>query len=130
MTRLQLTKAQRERLGITEGGAAQKFANETTEMDGRVFASKLEARRYRDLRLLEQSGAISGLVCQPRYVLIPADAHGRAICYVGDFAYTEGGRAVVEDTKGAETDVWRIKRRLFLARYPDVELRVLREGEV
>lgn len=128
MTRLNLSKKDRERLGVTEGGAAPKFANEqAAAVDGRVFDSKAEARRYQELRLLEQAGAIADLTCQPQFALVDKSRHGGALYYVGDFGYFECGRRVVEEVKGFETPVWRLKRRLFLERYPDVELRVLKE---
>jgi len=128
VTRLTLSKRQRQALGITEGGADQKYrAEQAAAHDGQVFASKAEARRYQELAALHRAGAINGLMCQPRYVLIDKSRHGRAIEYVGDFAYLEAGRAVVEEVKGFETPVWRLKRRLFLERYPDVELRVVKE---
>lgn len=128
MTRLQLSKKDRERLGITEGGADQKYrAEPAAAHDGRMFDSKAEAQRYQELAALHRAGAINGLMCQPRYVLIDKSRHGRAIEYVGDFGYLEAGRAVVEEVKGFETPVWRLKRRLFLERYPEIELRVVKE---
>ena len=54
----------------------------------------------------------------------------RALYYEGDFAYTERGRWVVEDVKGVVTDVFRLKRRLFIERYPAIELRVIPAKEV
>lgn len=48
----------------------------------------------------------------------------------GDFAYFEGGRKVVEDFKGVMTPAFRLKRKLFKALHPDIELRVTnRKGE-
>lgn len=41
--------------------------------------------------------------------------------YIADFKYfdAEKGVYVVEDVKGAETEVFRIKRKLFLRKYGD-----------
>jgi hypothetical protein len=38
-------------------------------MDGIVFASKAEMRRYAELKMLERSGAITSLELQPRFIL-------------------------------------------------------------
>ena len=45
----------------------------------------------------------------------------RKIEYVADFRYLdyERGGLVVEDVKGMKTDVYRLKRKLFLAKYGD-----------
>lgn len=98
---------------------ANKYKAEPTYADGIRFASKAEARRYGELKLLEKAGTISSLTLQPRYEL-PG-----GIRYVGDFAYTENGQAVCEDVKGMETPVFRLKKRLFLDTYPDIELRIV-----
>ena len=107
----------------------RKYGNRKTTIDGITFDSKREAARYRQLKALEQAGEIADLELQPRFVLLDTftDSHGKrhqAITYVADFQYTEGGRIVVEDAKGVETAVFKIKRKLFLSRYPH-ELRIV-----
>lgn len=97
----------------------RKFGNVPTEVDGIKFASKKEARRYSELRLLERAGEISDLKVQPRY---PFTINGFHIAtYVADFAYRDAhGRDVVEDVKGGratQTDVFRLKAKLFHAIY-------------
>lgn len=77
------------------------------------FASAAEAKRARELVILQQRGDISGLQFQPRYPIVVA---GRPICtYVGDFAYLERGALVVEDVKGWATREYQIKKKLMLA---------------
>lgn len=103
-----------------------KYRN--TRVDG--FDSQAEAKRYDELLLLERAGTISGLVVHPIYELQAAfrDAQGRrwaAVRYEGDFGYTEGGRAVVEDVKGVRTEAFKIKERLFRYRYPEIDLRIV-----
>jgi hypothetical protein len=82
------------------------------------------------LKLLERSGKISDLQRQVKFVLIPAqyepDTIGpkggvkrgklleRETSYVADFVYIEGGKQVVEDTKGFRTADYIIKRKLML----------------
>ena len=46
-----------------------KYRAVPTVIDGIRFASKAEARRYGELRLLEQAGEIRDLVRQPRFAL-------------------------------------------------------------
>jgi len=94
-----------------------KYRNQPTEVDGIRFASKREARRYCDLKLLEKAGEIAGLRLQPRFPLIVNNIH---VCtYVGDFAYLDRNtdREVVEDTKGVRTKEFIIKAKLFHALY-------------
>ena len=80
-----------------------------------VFDSKKEARRFAELRFLEQCGRISNLKRQVKFVLIPAqrtpDTVGkrggvikgklleRECSYYADFVYTiaETGENIVED---------------------------------
>ena len=93
-----------------------KFGAKRTKMDGYTFDSKAEARRYTELRALEQAGAITGLRRQVRY---PLTAHGVKIGhYVADFVYVQAdGAEVVEDVKGIETQLFRWKARHFAAEY-------------
>lgn len=104
--------------------------NELTTDDGHTFDSKAEAKRYGELKLMVQAGAISDLVIHPVYELQTAfrDATGsrhRSIRYEGDFGYTEAGRAVVEDVKGHRTEVFKLKEKLFRFRYPYIDFRVI-----
>lgn len=108
-----------------------KYRARKTTIDGITFDSKGEARRYGELKLMERAGAISNLELQPVYVLqeafrCPRNGAQRAIKYIADFRYTEGGKTIVEDFKGKETEAYRIKRKLFLKRYPEILFRVTR----
>jgi len=111
--------------------AGRKYGNRRVQLDGYTFDSAKEAARYQELRLLEQAGVIVALTVHPRYELLPAfrDAQGRwhrNIEYEADFAYSEDGRVIVEDTKGVETDTFKLKRKLFCYKYSRIyELRVL-----
>lgn len=97
-------------------------------------ASRKEARRKRELELMQRAGAISDLRCQVPFELIPAqrepDSVGprggavkgklreKSCVYVADFVYTRAGETVVEDVKGykggAAYAVFVIKRKLML----------------
>ena len=106
-----------------------KYNAQPTEFDGIRFDSKREAERYQELQMLAAAGEIHSLQLQPRFELQPSFKRNgktvRAIHYVADFQYvTQNGRHVVEDTKGMATAVFKLKKKLFLYRYPDLELRV------
>lgn len=95
-----------------------KYNSQRTYYDGRWFDSKREAERYKELRLLEQSGQITDLRCQPKYGV--NDANGEhAFVYIADFRYVEAGKLVVEDVKSKPTmtQVWRNKIKLFKAQF-------------
>ena len=95
-----------------------KFRAQKTEIDGIVFDSKMEARRYVELKLLERAGDISHLEMQPEY---RCEINGKLVCkYKADFRYfTKTGR-IVEDVKSkytAKNPVYRIKKKLVEAIY-------------
>ena len=114
-----------------------KYHARPCTIDGLRFASQLEARRYQQLKLLEKAGEISELVTQPVFVLQEktTDPHtGRTIprqLYIGDFMYKETatGKIIAEDTKGVETQIFRLKINLVRPRYPDIEFRVLTKND-
>lgn len=114
----------------TEGAKPSKMRNVKCEVDGHRFDSIMEAKRYTYLRLLERAGEITDLVLQPRFMLLEKAKGRRAIVYVADFMYTERGRVIVEDVKGFETATFRMKRKMFLARYPDLDFRIIRKDNL
>ena len=62
----------------------QKYNNKKIIVDGNVFDSKKEAKRYQELKTLERAGIISNLQRQVKYVLIPAQYE------LSDEVYTKG----------------------------------------
>ena len=98
-------------------GSYSKYKAKPTEIDGIRFASKREAKRYQELKLLERAKEIQDLKLQVPYVLIQKSAHGREIKYVADFVYEENGQTIVEDSKGFRTDVYKLKKRLMAEVY-------------
>ena len=95
------------------------------EADGHTFDSKIEAKRYRQLKLLAAAGDIVDLKIHPTYkLIIKSDAVGT---YTADFSYLEIERSgangeirrdVIEDVKPAN----RTSRGYFLTR--DSALRI------
>jgi hypothetical protein len=96
----------------------RKYGNIPTEVDGQKFASRKEARRYSDLKLMERAGEIRFLRLQPRF---PMDVNGVPVAtYVADFAYVREADdvQVIEDVKSPATrknPVYRIKIKLLKA---------------
>lgn len=106
-----------------------KYKNKKTQIDMYVFDSAKEAKRYKELKLLEMAGEISSLELQPRFLLQESFRKNnktyRKIEYVADFKYIENGKTIVEDVKGLQTDVFKIKHKLFEKKYPELELRII-----
>lgn len=109
-----------------------KYHNQKTEMFGITFDSKKEAMRYAELKAMQDRGEISNLEIQQRFSLLddfetkvyPTGKMKRiqGIKYVADFCYVlkDGETKVAEDSKGFRTEVYKIKKKLFLNRYPDI----------
>jgi hypothetical protein len=105
---------------------AHKYGAIPTTIDGIRFASKKEAGRYLELRLLEKAGEIRGLELQPKFPLL-VPVKGRMGVYetigkyIADFRYRAGkdGLLVIEDVKstGTKTTVYRLKKRMVEAIY-------------
>lgn len=103
-----------------------KYHSKSIEFEGIRFDSIAEYRRYEELKLMEKAGEISCLSVHPRFLLqeafITPDGKREAqITYEADFKYFEQGKPVVEDVKGVRTEVYKIKRKLFLKRYPGIK---------
>lgn len=108
-----------------------KYGNIITTIDGIKFHSKLEASYYQELKIKKAAGIVKDFSLQPKFLLQPPFNHeGMAIegiTYVGDFLITHNdGSLEVVDTKGAETDVFRIKKKMFHYYHPHLKLSVVR----
>lgn len=107
-----------------------KYHNKKVQIDMYVFDSIAESRRYKELKLLERAGEISELELQPRFLLQEGFKKNgktfRKIEYIADFKYIENGKIVIEDVKGKETEVFKLKRKLFEHEYPDYELKLIK----
>lgn len=97
-------------------------------------ASRKEARRAEELKLLERAGIITDLREQVPFVLCetkrekgtigprggrkPGRVIEHGVTYVADFTYfDEHGNYVVEDSKGVRTEAYKIKRKWMLDKY-------------
>lgn len=100
-----------------------KYNSKKIEIDGHKFPSKLEAKRYLELKDLLEKGEIRDLELQKEFILIPSFKKGgktyRKTSYFADFCYfnIREGKYMVEDTKGFKTEVYKLKKKLFEQRY-------------
>jgi hypothetical protein len=94
----------------------RKFKNVKVEEDGIKFASKLERNLYLTLKQMNLKFTI-----QPKYVLFDKfKLNGecfREIYYKGDFDLYINNKVYTIDTKGMETDVFKMKKKMFAFRY-------------
>lgn len=110
-------------------GAMRIFVN------GIRFSSLAEGRRYSQLSFLQSKGLIVKLELQPKFPIKGPD--GKTIFnYIADFKFTvmvtknialpqvfHGvGPEIVEDVKGSETPVFRLKLKMIRAFYPNLNL--------
>ena len=96
-----------------------KYRNKKTVVNGIVFSSQKEARRYLELTGLQKKEKIVGLKLQEKFVLIPkikltSGKTQREATYIADFTYIEKGNYIVEDVKGVKTPVYKLKKKLML----------------
>lgn len=107
-----------------------KYRNKKVIVEDYGFDSIQESRRYKELKLLLKAGQISNLELQPHFLLQDSFKKNgktyRKIEYIADFKYIEEGKTIVEDVKGMQTDVFKLKRKLFEKKYPDLELRIIK----
>ncbi len=108
-----------------------KYKAKRTKVDNIWFASKGEAERYLQLKLLQAAEVIWELELQPRFEI---KINGILICnYVADFRYKEQTQkgtmvSIIEDYKGMKTPVFRLKEKMFRATYPGLILRLTGPG--
>ena len=106
-----------------------KYGNKKVIVDGHKFDSQKEALRYKELKLMERAGVIKDLELQPTFELIPTirTEHEtlRKTIYKADFKYFDvnADHEVVEDVKGFKTDVYKLKKKMLLHKYKDIDFR-------
>ena len=107
-----------------------KYRNKKVQVDMYVFDSIRESQRYKELKLLERAGEIRKLELQPKFLLQDSFKKNgktyRKIEYIADFMYCQGDKTVVEDVKGMQTDVFKLKHKIIEKRYPELELRIIK----
>ncbi|MDL2238155.1 DUF1064 domain-containing protein [Christensenellaceae bacterium OttesenSCG-928-K19] len=85
-----------------------KYGNKRTTLDGVERDSKLESDYYAQLRLMEKAKEVTRFFEKVSFQLTDG------ISYVADFVVLwPDGTWTVEDTKGKETDVYKMKKKLM-----------------
>ena len=124
--RLTVTQA-RKLLGVGQPSPRRKkpkYGNSSAIVDDLKFDSRKEARRYRELKILEQKGEIQDLQTQYAFVLAESVKFSNeprrkpAVKYLADFVYIKDGQKIVEDVKSEATKklaVYRMKKHLMMS---------------
>ena len=98
-----------------------KYHNKKTTIDGILFHSKKEGNYYTKLKLMEGAGLIWNLELQKKYILQKGFTFKgkkiREISYYADFVYEEKDGIHVVDTKGYRTEIYKLKKKLFIKKY-------------
>ena len=109
-----------------------KYKNKKTTIDGFKFDSEMESHYYLYLKQLKEIGEVVDFVLQPSYLLQEGfDLNGkriRPITYKADFKviYKDGHEEVI-DVKGKLTEEFKIKRKMLLYRYRDINFKCVQE---
>jgi hypothetical protein len=103
-----------------------KFHNNRVKVDGFWFDSQKEADYYSELKIQLRAGVIKGFCRQPRFILTAGFESVEPMEYVADFiVFNLDGTAEIIDTKGFETDLFIAKKKVFMEKYPGLELKVV-----
>ena len=112
---------------IQEQPKSQKYSAQRITVDGITFDSKREAKRWAELKLLEQAGEIIDL---RRQVVVPLEGRdgpllarkGRQMRITVDFGYVEvaTGLSIYEDAKGMPTRDYEVRRAVAAAQGVEV----------
>jgi hypothetical protein len=98
-----------------------KFNAKPGYLDGIYFDSQAEMERYGELKLLKLAGVVKSFKVHPKYKV------SNKKYYELDFEVEyPDGHIEVEDVKGVETDIWKLKADLFKERYPDLKLVIIK----
>jgi hypothetical protein len=95
---------------------------------GHEHDSKREAKRCNELRILQRAGEIEDLRFQPQFYFVingqpVKHDNGRRAGVKLDFAYVEEGAEICEDSKGFSVRDWPLRKAVFKACFPSIELR-------
>jgi|HubBroStandDraft_5_1064220.scaffolds.fasta_scaffold69074_4 hypothetical protein len=100
-----------------------KFKNKSVIDKGERYASKLEHRYKNYLELLKINGDVIFYLTQ-----VPLRLPGGTKYIVDFLVFYENGSIEFVDTKGVETDTFKIKKREIEAIYP-FEIKVVKKGD-
>ena len=109
-----------------------KYNNKKTIVDGIKFDSEMESHYYIYLKHLKEIGEVVDFILPTTYLLQEGfNLNGkriRAITYKADFKviYKDGHEEVI-DVKGKLTEEFKIKRKMLLYRYRDINFKCVQE---
>lgn len=99
-----------------------KYHNTKVKIFGKIFDSKKEAEYYLLLLDKKRRGKIKDFKLQVPFVLQDEfrfeNKRILPITYIADFVITENdGSTSVVDTKGFKTEIYKLKKKMFIKRY-------------
>ena len=104
-----------------------KYGNRRVWVDGIPFDSQKEADYYCGLKLRVKAGEIDGFVYHGKIVVSEGEGQERrAALYEPDFIVLYPGRRYeIIDTKGVETQVFKLKIKGIYDKYPKLEVKTV-----
>lgn len=103
-----------------------KHRNKKVKVDGVCFDSEKESRYFKVLQVYLVAKDIIGFVLQPKFLLVEGNDEVAPICYIADFlVFNQDGTTEIWDVKASEdytTDVYKLKKKMFMARYPSLKI--------
>lgn len=105
-------------------------AKKTTCLQGHAHPSKKEAGYCNAYHIDQSRGKISNLKCSPFFPFVinginPKMGNGHRCGYTADFQFDENDKQIVIEVKGMVVRDWPLRKAVFEACYPDLELRVV-----
>lgn len=114
---------------------SNKYKSKKTKVGEVEFDSLMESKFYLYLLQLHNDGIVQSFEMQVKYELQPSFRKNgklhRAITYIPDFVVTYAdGHTEVVDVKGMETTDFKIKKKLFEYRYPELSLKCVTYSKI
>ena len=104
-----------------------KYNNKRVRVDGILFDSQKEADYYSELKLQLRAGVIKGFCRQPEFILVDGFADKKPVIYKADFiVFKQDGIAEIIDVKGMETEIFKLKKKQFEDKFPELEIKVVK----
>lgn len=109
------------------GGFSKYKAKKTVCGQAHQHDSKREAQHCDVLHQELEAGLISDLELQPQFWFVingrqVKHSNGRRVGYQADFAYIRDGQECVDDAKGFTVRDWPLRKAIFLALFPHIQL--------
>ena len=108
-----------------------KYHNKKVEIDGIKFDSTMESEYYLYLKDLKEKGIVTNFEMQVKYLLQEKFKYKettiREINYIADFkvTYSDVHEEVI-DVKGQILNDFKLKRKMLIFKYPEIDFRCLR----